>query len=51
MFNDETKAAWTPPVLESIEMIATWTKEVANTEAAMNCTGPAQSSSPPGCGS
>jgi hypothetical protein len=32
-------------------MIATWAKVSAPNESNGNCTGPAQSSSPPGCGS
>jgi hypothetical protein len=51
MFNNKSKSAWTPPVLELIEMAVTSAKIVDSSEMNMNCTGPANSSSPPGCGS
>lgn len=51
MLDKKSKTAWTLPVLESIEMLATSTKVRARNESDGNCTGPAQSSSPPGCGS
>ena len=51
MYNNKSKSAWTPPVLQSIEMVATSTKAVQSNESIGNCTGPAQSTAPPGCGS
>lgn len=45
------KAPWLPPVLESLEIADTAAKMIEPNESNMNCSGPANSTAPPGCGS
>jgi len=51
MHNQKPKHAWTTPVLEAIELTSTASKTLAPNEGNTTCSGPANSTSPRGCGS